>query len=328
MSVISLIITESAEQIISGIPEFITISANIPCSIFYTLDGTDPNLTSIVYISPIHLPISNPTVILKIMATNGIDFSPIITETYTTDIINDIRLPHSATDTQAEPNIQDLYPFGTNPDNPIGIYLNPAEAGTTVDNPVLSSNPTGFDGDGYGNALTNLPFNTENYEIIYSTTDKEGQMGTGIGNLPATVKIENIPGPPEQSDQLSSLFDPRAYVIFQDFSKENPEDPPIINRQFFSLENSNKVRDGNNYFNNGLDAPPVSGSFLRSHYNPRDNTITYYYLDTIANKWIISKTPYKPTGSWDGNLSNIRLSKQNGAGFVFRWIPHQRRVLF
>lgn len=328
MSVISITVTESEAQIISGIPKIITLAANIPSSIFYTLDGTDPTLSSLIYASPIFLPFDQLTVILKIMATNGVDSSPIITETYTTNILHNARLPHSATDTQSEPDIQDLYPFGTNPDNPIGIYLSPGDAGYTVDNPALPAEPTGFDGDGYGNAYTNLPYNTENYEIIYSTTDFDGRTGYGIGNLPAKATVKPEVGPPEQSDQFTNMFDPRAYVIFQDFSLENPDDPPQINRQFFSLEDSNKVRDGNNYFNSGLDSPPVTGAFLRSHYNPRTNEITYYYLDAIANRWIISKTPYQPTGSWDGNLSQIKFAKGGvGSRYVFEWIPFQSRKL-
>lgn len=330
MPVISITITESINQVVAGIPKTVVLSTNIPASIFYTLDGSDPTLSSEIYISPIYLPYDQLTVTLKVMATNGIDSSPIITEVYVTNILNNARLPHSATDAQAEPDIQDLYPFGTNPSIPIGIYLNPGDAGTNVNNPDLPSQPTGYDGDGYPNAYTNLPYNSENYQILYSTTDSEGQTGPGIGNLPAKVSVEVPPSPPEQSDQFTNTFDPRAFVIFQDFALENPNDPPQINRQFFSLENSDVVRDGNNFFNSGLDSPPVSGAFLRSHYNPRDNTITYYYLDAIANRWIISKTPYVQTGSWDGNLSQIMSPKRggHGVGVVFEWQPFSRRVLF
>ncbi len=328
MAVISISIIESEEQIISGIPKTVSIETNIPSSIFYTLDGTDPNLFSNIYVGPIFLPFNALSVILKIFASNGVDSSPIITETYTTNILNDARLPHSATDAQAEPNLDGLYPFGTNPDNPIGIYLNPGNAGVTVDNPDLPQIATGYDGDGYQTGFTNQPYNVENYNIVYSTVNREGETGPGIGNLPANVKIEPAPAPPEESQQFTNMFDPRAFVIFQDFSKENPDDPAQINKMYFSLENSERVRDGNNFFNSGLDAPPTTGTFLRSHYNPRDNTITYYYLDTLANRWIISKTPYQPTGSWDGNLSGIALSKEKGAGFVFEWQTYPRRVLF
>jgi hypothetical protein len=64
--------------------------------------------------------------------------------------------------------------------------------------------------------------NLENYSIKYSTTDAQGQTGKGIGTLPGNVKIEKQAPPPSQSDMNSKLFDPRAMVIYQDVSKENP----------------------------------------------------------------------------------------------------------
>jgi len=329
MSVISVTILESLEQIVDGIPKKITLSANIPSSIFYTFDGADPSLNSNIYISPIFLPTNQFSIILKVFATNGIDSSPIITEIYTTNILNNTRFPHSSTTAPSEQNIANLYPFGTGSDTPNGEYLNPGDAGVTVDNTALPSNPTAYDGnDGY-TAYTNQPYNIENYQIVYSTTDAQGQTGPGIGTLPAkTTILPEIP-PPEQTDQFTNLFDPRAAVIFQDFSEENPDDPAQINRQFFNSEDPNKARSGTLYFSSGLDAPTVTGAFVKSHYNPRDNTITYYYRDNIANKWIISKTPYQPTGPWDGNLSTVKFAQRGtGSNFVYQWNLWQRRILF
>lgn len=326
MAIISVTVLESSEQVVAGIPCYVTISTNISATVFYTLDGTDPTLLSEMYISPILFPTDLLKIELRILATNGILFSPIITEVYQTNMLVDARLPHSATDAQAESNIPGLYPYGTNPIQPNAQFLSPAEAGITVDNPVKIQIPSGYDGSGNEVGFTNEPYNLENYSIVYTTRNSQGQPS--VGNLPANVKIEIPAAPPEETQQFSNLFDPRALVIFQDFSKEDPNDPPQINREFFSLEDNEKVRDGNNYYNSGLDAPPVMGSFLRSHYNPRDNTITYYYLDTHTNKWIISKTPYKPTGTFTGNLSGMALSKNKGAGVVFEWLPFTRRVLF
>lgn len=329
MVVISISIIESVEQIISGIPKFVTIITNIPASIFYTLNGSIPTMFSTNYVGPIFLPTNQISVVLNIFATNGTDSSPIITEMYITDMVDNARLPHSATDVAAGTNIPNLFPFGTNPNQPMGNFLNPGDAGYNVFDQNLPSAPTGFDGFGNPDGYTNLPYNLENYSIIYSTTDAEGQTGLGIGNLPTSVVVEPAIAPPETTEQYSNVFDPRAFVIFQDLSKENPNDPPNINRQFFSLENSERIRDGNNFFNSGLDAPPVTGTFLKSYYNPRDNTITYYYIDTLANRWIISKTPYHPTGNYDGNLSGVLSAKGGpGAKYVYQWIPFQRRVLF
>jgi hypothetical protein len=328
MSVISVTITESAEQVVSGIPKTVSISANVPSTIFYTLDGTEPNLFSNIYVGPLSLPNNSLSVVLKVLATDGVDYSLVVTETYATNILNNARLPHSSTDAKAGSIIPGLYPFGTNSAPESTTYFNPGDAGITVNNTDLPSTPTAFDADGYGAAFTNQPYNTENYSIVYPTRDSQGNLNLGVGNLPPGVKVIAEPAIPEYTSQFSKMFDPRAFVIFQDFDQENPDDPPQINRQFFTLEDPNKSRDGNHYFTSGLDAPPVSGTFLRSHYNPRDNTMTYYYLDTWTNKWIISKAPYKPTGTFDGNLSGIALSKQKGAGFIFEWRNFARRVLF
>lgn len=328
MPVISVSITESDEQIVSGIPKTVSVTTNVPSTIFYTLDGTDPNLFSVIYTGPIALPKNSLSIVLKVLATDGIDYSLIVTETYTTNILNNTRLPHSATDAPPGSNLPNLYPFGTNDIPPTTTYLSPGDAGVTVDNMDLPSTATGYDGDGYPTGFTNQPYNIENYNIVYSTRDSLGQSKPGVGTLPGTTKILQEPAIPETTSQFTKTFDPRAFVIFQDFDKENPDDPAQINRQFFSLEDPNKSRDGNQYFTSGLDAPPVSGSFLRAHYNPRDNTITHYYLDTWTNKWIISKAPYKPTGTFDGNMAGVALSRNKGCGMIFEWLPFTRRVLF
>lgn len=329
MVVISVSITESAEQIVAGIPKTIGISTNVPSAIFYTLDGSIPTLFSTIYTSAIFLPVDKLTVILNVFATNGVDSSPVVTETYMTNMLGNTRLPHSATDQSSEFNIPGLYPFGTPPIQPNASFLSPALAGITVDDSEKPSTSTGFDGAGNQTGFTDAPYNIENYQIVYSTTDSLGQTGHGVGNLPATAKIQLKEPIPETTQQFSNMFDPRAFVIFQDFDLENPNDPPQINRQFFTLEDPNTARDGNHYFTSGLDAPPVNGSFLRSHYNPRDNTISYYYFDSWTNKWIISKQQFKPTGSFDGNLAGIAMGgREPGSRYVYQWIPFARRVLF
>jgi hypothetical protein len=329
MAVISVTVTESVEQVVAGIPRTVAISTNIPAVIFYTLDGTTPTLSSAQYISPLALSTSSLSITLKILASNGIDSSPILTETYVTNMMNDARLAHSATTAIPQENIAGLYPFGNAPIQPNAQFLNPAEAGITVDNPALPEIPTGFDGAGSPTGFTNEPYDLTNYSIKYTTTDFQNKSGIGVGNLPATVTVEAPPPVPNTTDQNSNMFDPRAFVIFQDSTKENPNDPPNINRMHFSLENPERSRDGNNFYTSGLDAPPVSGTFIRSAYNPRTNMMTYYYLDTWTNKWIISTSPYTPNQNSTGSMSGMATAG-GGAGsrFVFEWLPFARRVLF
>jgi len=331
MAVISVTTISSEEQVVAGIPRTISITTNIAASIFYTLDGTNPTLFSPVYTSPIFLPTNQLEVILKIFATNGVDSSPIITELFETNMAQgtNARLPRSGTTANAQENLPGLYPYGNSPIQPNAGYENPADVGITVDNPAIASNSTGFNGEGSPNAFTDAPYDITNYSIKYSTTDFQNKPGYGIGTLPAQVKIQSDAPPPTTTDQNSDTFDPRALVIFQDERTEDPNSPAYINRMHLSLDNSEKTRDGNNFYTTGLDAPPVNGTFLRSHFNPRNNTITYYYLDTWSNRWIISTAAYTPSPNWDGNLSGMR-SMRGGAGakYVFEWQNFARRVLF
>jgi hypothetical protein len=327
MAVINITVTESVEQIVSGIPRTIGITTNIPATIFYTLDGTTPTLFSDMYIDTIVMPRDKLSIILNILATNGVDTAPILTETYATNMLNNARLGHSATTAEAGESIPPLYPFGTPDTQPTGQFLNPGDAGVTVDNPALPSTATGFDGQGNPVGFTNNPYDLVNYNIIYPTRDAEGQPIPLVGTLPGNVTVNPVIAPPNETEQFSALFDPRAFVIFQDSTKENPDDPPNINRMHFTLEDAERARDGNAYFNTGLDAPPVSGTFLRSHYNARTNMMTYYYLDTWTNKWIISTQPFVPNKNVSNNLSGVMASAR-GSNKVFEWIPFTRRVLF
>jgi len=342
MAVISVTITQSAEQVVSGIPKTVSITTNIPATIFYTLDGIDPTLFSNMYTGPIFLPFSSLLVTLKVLATNGTDSSPIVIEQYMTNIVDgNARLPHAGTTAEAGSVIPDAYPFGTPPYQPQQGYTNPADAGPyTVYNTALPATPTGYDGKGNPTGFTNQPYDSTNYQITYTDRDATGNQGGFIGNMPGKTTLPypsdvqpdkgQLSGQgPEQTQQFTALFDPRAMVIFQDFSKEDPNDPPQINRQFFTLENPERARDGTFYFNTGLDASaPISGSFVRAHYNPRTNTITHYYRDSWSNKWIISTAPYQPSGTFDGNMAASAMGTKSGAGVVFEWLPFARRVLF
>lgn len=332
MAVISISIQESSEQIVSGIPRSISISTNIPSTIFYTLDGSDPTLFSDIYTNSIKLPTDSLKVILKIYATNGVDNSPIITETYFTNQLQNARLPRAATDAPAQSTISNSYPFGNSSPPPNTQFLNPGDAGLNVNDPALPTTPTGYDGDGYEAGFTNQPYTFENYDIVYSQTDFIGAP-IKMGHLPSNVKVLSDPNPAygnDTTDYADKFFDPRAFVTYHNVEQEDPGKPPLINRQSFTGEVSEKIRTGNNFFVCGLDAPPTTGSFVRSHYNPRNNTMTYYYYDSIANKWIISTVPYQNKNQDSGELYHMKFDRNsgNGHGYVFSWGTFRRRVLF
>ena len=130
----------------------------------------------------------------------------------------------------------------------------------------------------------------------------------------------------EQTEQFTSTFNPKAFVIFQDLSKEDPSDPPQINNMNFVLEDVDRARTGDFYFNSGSNTPTTSASFVRSEYNARTGNITYYYYDNNIGRWLISTQPFTPNTNHSENLFNSRVMS-GGAGRVYEWIPFKRQVL-
>lgn len=324
MTAICLTITQSKEEVVFGIPKTIALATNIPATIFFTLDGSDPTLFSTMYISPLYLPFDQNVVVLKIMATNGVITSPIIEEIYQTNSVDgNVRKAHSGTSAYPGASIPNSFPFGNPPYQPDQTFN--SRAGITVDDQHKPASPTAFNADGYGAAFTNKPYNTKNYQIQYTTNNAEGEMGPGIGNLPAEVLYKYPPPPPEQTNQFTNCFNPRSLVIFQNFADEDPSDPPMINRQFFSLEDPNTVRDGAYYYNSGGETLPPSASFVRAHFNPKDNSITHYYRDNWCNRWIISTAPFQPNNNGNSDLTAMAVGR---SAKVLEWIPFARRVLF
>lgn len=329
MATITISILESPLQIVAGIPSNVTLETNIPSTVFYTLDGTDPTSNSLVAIDYINLPTNSSKVILKVFATNGIDSSAIVTQEYVVTSGIGARNPHDSV--QMQQNFGATYPLGSQCciddcvtfGNTTGVIID------NQDNPTRV--PDGYDGTATGTGSQYYIPPKSKYEILFSETDSIGQRGKGIGTLPGRVlwvKPTNNNVPKQSSDAQKALFDPKALVIFQD-SSEEPYDPsvPRINRPRFDLEDPTKTRDGS--LLSAVDAITTSGSFVKAHYNPTNNMITYYYYDNRVSRWIISKEPYNYTQNPTSNLSGFvtRSSRNQGVGMVFKWIPFKTHRL-
>lgn len=325
MALISLTIEESEDQVVYGFPRFVYVTPNISCNIYYSLDGSDPDYLSDIYIDKIQIPTNSLSITLKIFATNGVDESSIIEKVYSHTNFDNIRKFQSLTNTDSSKDTKFNYPFGTNEFNPTTKFINLGQSSLVVDSGI-DGYSNGFNSSGQPDGYSDKPFTTENYQILYSNKNKDGTTGRGVGTLPAEVVVKLKSTQPEESDMSSSMFDPRAMVIYYDASNEDAYNPPLIMNQFMSFENLTAA-DAAKRYSVGPDVPSVHGTFLRSYYDPRTSTLTSYYHDNIANKWMIVKAPYTPSNVID-NLSGYVLGKGEGGRFVYKWIPFARRILF
>jgi hypothetical protein len=325
MAVISITITESSYQIIDGIPRSITLETNLPSTIFYTFDKTDPTTSSAIYLGTLSLPTNNPSVTLKIFATNGVDSSAIITKFYGPDTSTDTRQPHDTViGLDSGCNKFDNFPFGDN--SPSNNFRYGPTGGLYTDSASIINIPDGYDGKGGRGSGTDLPLSE--YDFLYSTTNRKGETGPGIGTLPGKVTVRVNAAPPSSSKMSDKFFNPRAMVMYQDSRESPPDDVSQLNRNLFALSNLERDENGAALLYNANESNQITGSFLRSHYNARDNTITYYYRDSNTNQWIISKEPWLPKNDNIGSLDKVVFSSSsNGNPHVYKWIPFVYRRL-
>src|SRR5690348_15107371 len=81
MAVAVLTFITSEEEISSGIPKSVSIEANIPSTIYYTLDGTSPTIDSPIYTGPIDFPTNINSITLSAFGVDSMDEAgPILTQ--------------------------------------------------------------------------------------------------------------------------------------------------------------------------------------------------------------------------------------------------------
>lgn len=333
MAVISITISKSTTQVVAGIPRTITLTTSIPATIFYTLDGTTPTLSSSIATGPIILPTDVQTVVLQAFATDGVTTCPIISESFGSSTVGN-RQPHDTVSGLNDVTKGATYPFGSQDPGGPGIYGN--TGGVTVDSPSIAGTPDGYDGTATGTPSNETDVPIDELDIIFSETNAIGERGAGIGTLPAEVFVR-IPGPVQESvipsegsnNTSSPVFNPKSLVIFQD-TREPPFDPekPMVNHNSFDLESLEFTRHGNLLNTTADEGLVPMGSVLKSHFNPVDNTITYYYRDGQTNRWIISTTPFIAKNPEVSNLSKIVFGRERGVGKIFQWVPFKYRTLW
>ncbi len=317
---ISLFITESKQKIVVNVPKYLTIETDVPATIFYTFDGTDPNISSSVYVSSLELPTDQNPLIVKIWASNGVDQSIILSETYTSTIAG-ARLSHADVTNASTLPQKSLFPFGSGTQDEPPHYG--PQVGLVVHDDAL---PVILDGyDAWGEPQGSLNHPKIDYEFIYSETNQFGEVGRGIGTLPSTTIVRTLPDAPLQSSIDSKFFNPKAMIIFQSYEDTNNSDISQMNRGSFELLTKAGPRPASYYYN--ADAGSQNfGTALRPIYDKKNQTITYFYRDSKSNRMIRSVEKFQEHTSQMGVANSIFAAGQAvGSRYVFRWYPFIRK---
>ena len=297
MAVLSITLTGSTRQLVSGIPQLVSISTNIPSLIFYTLDGTLPTTSSTVYITPIEMP-GNISVRLRVLARSGAltAYSDVI---YSTD---------------------STWLFSPRRDSKTGLGIVVDAFGV----PIVFTDGYGPDAD----SVINVPERSydrplEEYDVKYS---KYGVGGEGEGTLisigypdPDVLErqysaVEESPSSPNDNNVN---FNPRSLYVYID-GRDGYSDQSvlIINRMYGSTMDITKYNNGASMY---APHPYVSGGLLRPIFNTNKGEAYFPYWDSNELRWVISLQKFDTTNLQDNGTRN-----QTGPPLVFKWIHGKR----
>jgi len=293
MIVISL--TPSDKEIISGIPQTVEISTNIPSTIYYTLDGTLPTPLTSVYTEPIYLPTMSGMVTISAVAYyfDGYSVVPsaVLTHMYATDVTDLNRTRYVFFE-----GIVYSYPGGAD----IPLY---------------------YDYD--GNPIFYIDTPLSDLEIIEPSTNRDGQeigTDTEVVRLPYqyTGSIIDDAPPPFSSANNQEEFRSDARHILVDGRASAAARPSIdiINGPLMSLRDSRNSWGGVDYINLGK-SNYFSGSATRYNFDRDKNVIVFSYFDSNSCRWVKSIQDLPPAPS---DLPRPRYSSPH----VYKWFQYGR----
>ena len=277
--------TASENQLISGIPEYIVLTASQPANIFYTLDNTTPNIDSLIATAKVYLPSSGSSVILRAKAIN-----------------------------MSEESDELVLEYSTNSLDFDGRRMIGAEGISVLRFGDISVNNLSYDADGDPVQGSSTPF--DELDLKASRTDRQGivldEYSTSIDFINFPKKFGMSEPPDISTPNNNSNFDPRAKFIIIDGSTDEARDNQvvkIVNRPYNTFGPVSKFYQERL----GVPEPIITGNYVRSFYNPVNKKYCSYYWENLESRWIMSvQTADIPNRYLGGKAPRNR--------FVFQWI--------
>jgi len=291
MAVVTLTFTSSDEEIVFGIPRTVTITANIPATIFFTLDGTVPTENSPIHVTSVSMPDNENSVSLSAF---GID-----ADGYSGSILTQVFAPDTTR---------------------IDITRHVGLEGFVIDEFAnLQNTEDGFDADGNAVRFFDVPLLDLN--VIHSSAGRLG-VAAGAQIEVSTPNPVDTPTPFDDnfvpfSSNADQLFNPHARTIIMDNRIDS--DIQILNRPWGSIRKTMSRNDWGRSEIMGTDETYISGGFIRAFYSRKNNAMVSYYFDQneLRNIKSIQDLP-------DG-IPGIRSNFTYAAPpLVFRWIERGR----
>ena len=284
---ITLTITESDNQFVSGIPEYVTLSTGSPATIFYTINGDSPSPDdSEIYVDYIFMPTDVSYVKLKILV--------ILSSGASEDFEHEFYTSQS--------NIDGRRMMGSE-----GISI--LRVGSEVVD-SLSLNLDGYASQETSIDISDLDIKTSKYDSIgYENPDKTSRDFIRFSEKDSSNNNDIFSS---TSVNSNIFFNPKAGYIEIDGTTKGAIDSQevrIVNRASGTMSTV-----GSAFNDHLLQTPPVTGNLVRSYYDKNRNIMISYYYESRECRWIVSKQSV--------NLKTIVASSPSDprSRFVFKWV--------
>jgi len=304
MAVITITAIGLGPDLVAGIPQLVELATNLPATVYFTLDGSEPTAYSPVYVSPIQLPTAL-RVRLRALAISGPDQGTLdLTFSASPGLIGETRkgtFTGIVVDAYGVPEVV-VDGYGPNIDHPV------TDNEFTVDVPVRGSDiplvgletkysRTGFDGEGPGTLIS-----------IGFPTKEEQEHASAIDPRASSPNNDNV------------YFNPRSQFVVID-GRDGYQDQSvfIINRPMGGTMDDTKYLGGKSLYE---PAPYISGSLVRHFYNYEKGIAVFYYFDGNECRWIksIQKLQEPPLPPGVGQ-------RRGGMPLVFAWVYGRRSMI-
>ncbi len=281
---ISLTIIEGDEELLDGFPETISFETDVPSTVYYSLDGSEPTELSLIAVGKVFLPTLAGTLQVKAVAISGGDSSDIVTAQY----------ENSSTNLGGARILGDegivVMRYGDDAVDSLGYTSDGEEAQQTSIKVVeldIKSSKTDAGGEAFAGGKTSREFI----------------------NFP--LKKRGTKPDPMSSPNNNPNFDPAAKFIIIDGSTEeakNNQVVKIVNRPY------NTFGTTTNFYKErlGEKEPIITGNFVRSFYNPKTKKYVSYYWESLESRWIRSEQTIEK--------KTLRIGSGAEKRFVYRWI--------
>jgi len=285
---ISLTLDKSEIELISGIPEYVLFKTDVPSVVFYTLDGTTPDVDSLVATGRVYLPTNQGSVVLTAVAISSNDNSELLIEEFSTVM-----------------QIDKVQNTGHE-----GIQILPVNK-----EPIFN---LGYDESGNPSQQSTLVL--ESLDIVASRTDYTGMPILGEKDGMTTKQFINLikdktklsyPDKSSPNDN-NVFFDPKAKYIEIDGTTPSAMESQVVKIVNRPYGNFDPVSKGYNEAKKQSENV-ITGNLVRSIYDPSTGLYVSFYYESKDSRWIVSKQ------KTDKKILTINFNSEKNR-FVFRWV--------